>query len=152
MKYIYIENINNYITVDDEDFYKINQYKWHINTNYISTRALAYVNGKKITLPYFITGVTNSYQKIKNLDFTRNNIGIDENKYRYRKPQRNATSKYKGVRHIKLASGNETWISTISVDNERVHLGSYQSEKEAAKAYNEAVFEYWGGNGYLNDI
>lgn len=34
-------------------------------------------------------------------------------------------------------------ISIISVDNERVHLGSYQSEKEAAKAYNEAVFEYW---------
>ena len=53
---------------------------------------------------------------------------------------------------MKMASGNQTWISTISVDNERVHLGTYQSEKEAARAYNEAVFEYWGGNGYINDI
>ena len=152
MKYIYIENVNQYIKVDDEDYHRINQFKWHINTNYISTRALAYVNGKKITLPYFITGVENSYQKVKNLDFTRNNIGIDENKYRYRKPQRNSSSQYKGVRLMKSKSGKYLWISTISVDNERVHLGSYQTEKEAAKAYNEAVFEYWGGNGYINDI
>ncbi|MCG1165013.1 hypothetical protein K4Q31_12125 [Staphylococcus epidermidis] len=106
----------------------------------------------KITLPYFITGVENLYQKVKNLDFTRNNIGIDENKYRYRKPQRNASSQYKDVRLMKSKSGKYLWISTISVDNERVHLGTYQSEKEAAKAYNEAVFDYWGVNGYINDI
>ncbi|HDE6879209.1 TPA: hypothetical protein PDW80_002413 [Staphylococcus aureus] len=53
---------------------------------------------------------------------------------------------------MKSKSGKYLWISTISVDNERVHLGTYQSEKEAAKAYNEAVFDYWGVNGYINDI
>lgn len=30
---------------------------------------------------------------------------------------------------MKMNSGNYTWISTISVDNERIYLGSYQSEK-----------------------
>lgn len=97
----------------------------------------------KNTLSYFIIGVENSYQKVKNLDFTRNNIVIDKNKYRYRKPQRNVSSQYKDVRLMKSKSVKYLRISIISVDNERVHLGSYQSEKEAAKAYNEAVFEYW---------
>lgn len=152
MKKVYIDNIKDYIIIDDEYYNSVNKYTWHINDYYGTIRALAFINGKKVALPYFITGVENSYQKVKNLDFTRNNIGIDKNKYRYRKPQRNATSKYKGVRRMKMASGNQTWISTISVDNERVHLGTYQSEKEAARAYNEAVFEYWGGNGYINDI
>lgn len=152
MKYIYIENVNQYIKVDDEDYHRINQFKWHINTNYNTTRALAFIKGKKIALPYFITGIVNSYQKVKNMDFTRENIGIDKHKYRYRKPQRNASSQYKGVRLMKSKFGKYLWISTISVDNERVHLGTYQSEKEAAKAYNEAVFYYWGGNGYINDI
>ncbi|HDA9057157.1 TPA: AP2 domain-containing protein [Staphylococcus aureus] len=152
MQKVYIDNINDYILIDDEDYNTVNKYKWHINENYGTTRALAFINGRKVALPYFITGVENSYQKVKNLDFTRNNIGIDENKYRYRKPQRNASSQYKGVRLMKSKSGKHLWISTISVDNERIHLGSYQTEKEAAKAYNEAVFEYWGGNGYINDI
>ena len=149
---VYIENVDDFIIVDKQDYEKVKKHKWHINTNYNTTRALAFINGKKIALPYFITGVINSYQKVKNMDFTRENIGIDKHKYRYRKPQRNASSRYKGVRRMKMNSGNETWISTISVDNERIHLGSYQSEKEAAEVYNKAVMKYWNGNGYLNDI
>ena len=85
-------------------------------------------------------------------NFTRSNIGIDKHKYRYRKPQRNSSSQYKGVRRMKMNSGNYTWISTITVDSERVYLGSYQSEEKAAEVYNQAVVEYWNGNGYLNQI
>ena len=31
-------------------------------------------------------------------------------------------------------------------------MGSYNSEDEAAIAYNNAVIEFWDGNGYLNKI
>lgn len=151
MKYIYIENVNQYIKVDDEDYHRINQFKWHINDYYGTTRALAFINGKKVALPYFITGVVNTYQKNKNLDFRKQNIGIDQHKHRYRKPQRNASSKYKGVRRAKLRS-NIRYISSIKLEDKSKHLGCFISEKEAARAYNEAVVKYWGGNGYLNDI
>lgn len=152
MKKVYINNIKDYIFIDDDDYNSVNKYRWHINKNYGTTRALTSINGKKIALPYFITGIENAYQKIKNLDFRKQNIGIDQHKYRYRKPQRNASSQYKGVRRMKMNSGNYTWISTISVDNERIHLGSFQSEEKAAEVYNQAVVEYWNGNGYLNDV
>ena len=152
MRKVYIFNINDYILVDDEDFESITQYNWHINTNYQSTRVLGFVNNKKVALPYFITGKVNSYQKVKNLDFRKSNIGIDEHKYRYRKPQKNTTSRYKGVRRMKLRTNNYTWVSSIFTGNKRVHLGCFDSEIEAAKAYNAAVLKYWDGNGYMNDI
>ena len=31
-------------------------------------------------------------------------------------------------------------------------LGRYETEEQAAIAYNYAVVEFWDGNGYLNDI
>ncbi|HEK6547213.1 AP2 domain-containing protein (plasmid) [Staphylococcus warneri] len=151
MKRMYLKHNNQYITIDDEDYEKIKQYDWYINKNYVSNRVLATINGKKVTLPHFITGVVNSYQKVKNLDFTRSNIGIDQYKHRYRKPQRNASSKYKGVRRAKLRN-NIRYISSIKLDNERKHLGCFITEKEAARAYNDAVIKYWNGNGYLNDL
>ena len=152
VKQIYIHNIDDYIVVDDEDFDRINQYHWYLDTSYASPRVLTNINRKKIALPYFITRKFNAYQKDKNLDFRKSNIGIDEHKYRYRKPQKNATSKFKGVRLMKMNSGNYTWISSISTGYKRIHLGSFETEIEAAKAYNHAVKEYWNGNGYMNDI
>lgn len=152
MKHIYIENIDDYILIDDEDYESVNQYKWHINKNYSSTRALAFVNQKKVTLPHFITKRFNAYQKVKNLDFRRQNIGIDEHKYRYRKPQANASSRYKGVQRLTLRTGQYKWVSNISDGEDRIYLGIFESELEAAKAYNDAVMKYWNGNGYMNDI
>lgn len=76
MKKVYIDNIKDYIIIDDEDYNSVNKYKWHINDYYGTTRALAFINGKKVALPYFITGVVNAYQKNKNLDFRKQNIEL----------------------------------------------------------------------------
>lgn len=152
MKRMYLKHNNQYITIDDKDYEKVKQYDWYINKNYVSNRVLATINGKKVALPYFITGGVNSYQKVKNLDFTRKNIGIDQYKHRYRKPQSNGSSKYKGVRRTKLKSNKIRYISSIKLSDERKHLGCFISEKEAARAYNDAIIKYWDGNGYLNEV
>ena len=47
---------------------------------------------------------------------------------------------------------SKRWIAFIKVDEKSKYLGSYKYEDEAAIAYNNAVMEYWGGNGYLNKI
>lgn len=47
MKKVYIDNIKDYIIIDDEDYNSVNKYKWHINDYYGTTRALAFINGKK---------------------------------------------------------------------------------------------------------
>ena len=51
-----------------------------------------------------------------------------------------------------LGEKSKKWVAFIKVDEKSKYLGSYKSEDEAAIAYNNAVMEYWGGNGYLNKI
>ncbi|HGZ8646420.1 TPA: hypothetical protein ACOF8X_002618 [Staphylococcus aureus] len=34
----------------------------------------------------------------------------------------------------------------------KIYLGRFADEKECAKAYNKAVYKYWNGDGYLNDV
>ena len=73
------------------------------------------INFKRVSLPRFITGIENSYQKVKGLDFRRCNIGNDPFKYRYRKPQSNVMCKYKGVSYDENARGSKKYRVEISV-------------------------------------
>lgn len=59
------------------------------------------------------------------------------------------TSKYKGV---SLHSINKNWVARINRDGKLKHLGSFQSENDAARAYNEAALEIWGEFARLNEI
>ena len=53
-------------------------------------------------------------------------------------------SKYKGVR-----KNGCKWVASIKVKKENYYLGTFQTEKQAAIAYNEAAKKYYGD---LNDI
>jgi hypothetical protein len=59
------------------------------------------------------------------------------------------TSKYKGVTWKKEKS---KWRAYICVDRKQIHLSYYNSEAEAAKAYNIAAIKYFGEFANLNII
>ena len=62
---------------------------------------------------------------------------------------RETTSKYKGVyRQAK----RKKWFAQICVNGKSKHLGSFENELEAAKAYNAAALEAWGEYALLNNI
>ncbi len=61
--------------------------------------------------------------------------------------QANTTSKYKGVTwHI----GAEKWMARIHVDGKQIHLGLFDDEIEAAKAYDVAAVKHFGEFVVLN--
>lgn len=150
MKKIYIENIDDFILVDNEDFERVNKYKWHANRQNNSL-ILAFVNQKKATLLQFITGKENTFQINRGKDFRKSNIDLEDNRYRYRKPQKNSSSKYKGVSYNVEQRDYKAFI-TLNKGDKATYLGSFKTEAEAGKAYNNAVKKYWSGKGYLNDI
>jgi len=61
----------------------------------------------------------------------------------------NITGNYKGVSWSKSA---KKWRATARLKGKSKHLGYFIKEKEAAKAYNDHVLEYFPEHGYLNKI
>ncbi|WP_436887761.1 AP2 domain-containing protein [Mammaliicoccus sciuri] len=147
VKSIYLQD-GEEIFVDDEDYDRVSQYTWYkeytSNTRIIGTLIS---KRKRIILSSFIK--SGSFQIKKNNYFTKDNLTTKGNKSRWSRPSCNGKSKYKGVYWEKRSN---KWCSGISVDGKKVYLGRFESEDEAAKAYNQAVLDYWDGEGYLNEI
>jgi hypothetical protein len=64
-------------------------------------------------------------------------------------PKRKPTSPYRGVSRT---TGSDRYQSTIRVDGKLRHLGRFDSEAEAALAYNAAALEALGDKARLNDV
>lgn len=62
---------------------------------------------------------------------------------------RRCTSKYKGVW---LWRPNGRFVAKISYNGKRIHIGYFDSEEAAARAYNAKAVELFGEFAYLNPI
>lgn len=65
------------------------------------------------------------------------------------KRNRRCSSKYKGV---SWCSRNSKWVAAASSPGRKKHLGYFDSETDAAKAYNNAARDYFGEFARLNEI
>ena len=61
-------------------------------------------------------------------------------------------SKFRGVQVDKRNPQNWRWKACIWIDGKTKNCGSFNTEKEAALAYNKASKELFGDYGWLNDV
>src|SRR5262249_49288602 len=62
---------------------------------------------------------------------------------------RGKTSRYKGVFFVRQI---QRFVARITHNGKRLHLGSFQKETEAARAYNAKAKELYGDFAYLNPV
>ena len=89
---------------------------------------------------------------INSLDNRKANLRLAtgmQNNWNTRKGFNKGTSKYKGVGWIKKT---KKWRARFRCNHKAVHLGSFDDEKEAARAYNKAISELRGEFAVLNDV
>lgn len=138
--------------VDEEDYEKLNKYKWHIRRcgNMIYAVTAIYIkggNGKKKTIQMHRMVMGDSEKVVDH----RNGNGMDNRKSNLRfctqrQNQQNryfkkGNSKYKGVYWDKQLNKFRT---RIRVDGKLIHLGCFTNEIEAAKKYDEAAHKHFG--------
>jgi len=139
--------------VDDEDFDKLNQFKWFAHWdrhNWYACRHTGRINGKDP-----ITGmhrvIMNPQENMEvdhkdgdGLNNQKSNLRVCTHRQNNRnlKPRLDKiSSKLKGVSWHKK---NRKFTSTITSNQNTIHLGCFNSEQEAAIAYDKAAKQLHG--------
>jgi len=145
--------------VDDEDFEYLNRWKWHAQNSCVGFYACRTnkIDGKTIlTLMHRVINNTPKGKQCDHKDFNTlnnqksnlRNCTNQENQCNKR-PRKNSTSKYRGVLARKYKN-NTHFIAQIGLNNEKIYLGSFKTEDEAAKAYDKKALELHGEFANIN--
>ena len=141
--------------VDDADYDDLARYSWHIIRGKYTVYAAAYdrETGGTLYMHRLLTGAQAGqdvdHVNHNGLDNRRDNlrVGTRQQNMRNRRPNRNTSSKYKGVCRYK-----GKWVAGFYIDKRRIHLGTFATEEEAAIAYNEAARAHFGEFARLNRV
>ena len=145
--------------VDDKDFEWLNQWKWSLCE---STNSPAYANrsikqnGKwhTISMHRKILGLTRGdgketdHRNGNGLDNRRGNLRICSHSENVQNCHliKNKFCKYQGV--IKKKTG--CWLACIMKNYKNIYLGTHNSAKEAALAYDKKALELYGSDAHIN--
>jgi hypothetical protein len=140
------------ILFDVDSYDNIKEYSWFLSLGYATTN----INGRQVKMHRLIMNAKRN-QLIDHInriptDNRMSNLRIatdSQNGMNKVKQSGNFTSKYKGVYWRK---DRQVWYARIKKDKKTIFLGSYQSEKDAANAYNEKAIELFGEYCVLNKI
>ncbi len=142
--------------VDPEDFVIYSKYKWYSSHGYAKRSETVDGQEQSIFLHREIMG--NPEGKVidhingDRADNRRENLRIcthEENFLNSRPNRGKRSSKYKGVSWHKRSG---KWHARTSMNRRRIHIGTFDCEKDAARAYNEKVEELFGEYAYQNFI
>ena len=139
--------------VDAEDYYQLIQYKWQAmaanNTFYATGRAA----GKPTKMHRFIMNapphLVVDHIDHNGLNNAKTNLRLCTHAQNVRNamPNRGTTSKYKGVCRRKK---EKQWIASIQLNRKIYHLGCFEKEIDAAKAYDKKAKELHSRFACLN--
>jgi len=146
--------------VDDEDFERMNQFKWQVMKNrntFYATRCVWLKDQKKKKTLYMAREILRLSDPEIIADHINHN-GLDNRKgnlrqcthtqnKQNRKKRCKASSRFKGVHFFKRSN---TWKSQISIKGKETHIGSFHNEHEAALAYNIAALNHFGEFAHIN--
>lgn len=147
---------NKLAIVDDEDYERLNQYKWHYDSGY-AVRQIRIKNGRqtKVKMHWDVIGKPGPRFEVDHID--RNGLNNKKDNLRICSHAENSLNKtihkdnssgYKGVSWCKR---EEKWAAQIMFSGKKIHLGYFLNKKDAAIAYDEASKVCHGNFGNRNN-
>jgi hypothetical protein len=140
--------------IDAVDAHWLEKSKWyavkHKRTHYL----LGQIDGRRVRLHRMImgepVGMVIDHINDNGLDNRRSNLRVctsQDNVRNMRKPRSGKTSKYKGV---SLVRGERKYRAAIQIDGKAHVVGRFESQDDAARAYDAAALTVYGEFARLN--
>jgi AP2-like factor (euAP2 lineage) len=150
------------IKVDQEDLPTLNQYSWRVTTGTTGRRRVVTSmrtekGARSITLGKFLMKPETGKQVYprrfnEELDYRKDNLIVCTLAERQQLLPKKRTATSSTFRGVSFSRSTSKWRAGIEVDGKSINLGSYDTEEEAARAYNEAAKKYFGDKAYQNPI
>lgn len=138
--------------VDEDDYYKLLGYKWHLD-------GMGYARIDKrfggITKTLFMHHVIMG-NKLKYDHIDRNKLNNQKSNLRLCTQSQNCanrpilkkeSTKFKGIQWMKSIN---KWRAKITFNSRQIHIGVFSNEVDAAKAYDKKALECFGEFAVLN--
>jgi hypothetical protein len=154
--------------VDRQDYENISKYKWYAKKYVTSGGKISYyaartqrIDGTKKRAVVFMHNEILG-KKCGFLPDHINRNGLDNRRFNLRfatrqenganrEPNRNGASKYKGVSYYKNNLSPRKWAARITINGKKIWLGIFETEIEAAQAYDLAAIEHFGTFAKINE-
>ena len=145
--------------VEPRDYYWLNNFHWGLKGNNDRTYAIRLISTANYKVQYLSMhraimgnpkGLLVDHENRNRLDNRRANLRIathSQNQFNKGKTRRKTTSQFVGVTFVKSIG---RWRAQIMLDRKNIYLSSFDSEIDAAKAYDAAAKKYHGEFARLN--
>jgi AP2-like factor (euAP2 lineage) len=150
------------VKIDSEDFKRVSERSWRVTEGTTGrARVVTSVRGpegvRSITLGKFLKRPPKGKQVYPRrfndgLDYRKENLIICTLQERQRllpKKRSNTSSKFRGV---SFSRSEHAWRAGIEVDGKSINLGNFDTQEEAAYAYNVAARKHFGDMAYQNRV
>jgi hypothetical protein len=141
--------------IESDDLEKVSQYKYHAMRHGNTWYAARSTKGGTVFMHEDIIGVKEGFEiDHKNgngLDCRRENLRHctrSQNLANQRRRKYKGSSKYKGASYKKQ---KRKWAAQIRVNGKNIWLGYFETEIEAAQAYDLAAIEHFGTFARINE-
>lgn len=144
--------------VDDEDFERINKYRWHFSGPY--ARCCIYLGGgrknQKIRNILMHRIVMNTPEELHTDHINRNTIDNRKINLRICTPAENVRNSKKSKNNTSGFTGaswskdKKKWVARIVFNYKQIIIGYFKNKREAAKAYDRKAIELFGEFARIN--
>lgn len=133
------------VIIDKDMYHKLIKIKWHYDGGYIKNntvgrlhRYIMNYNGENVVDHKDGNPLNNKKENLRICTTAQNNMN--------RRLVGNYKSKYVGITKTK----NEKWIARITINNNRIYLGTFDNEIDAVRARDESCKKHHGDFAILN--